>query len=129
MSDDATLTGPMAGAEHQAFGPVEVDTMRVGNGRIKRLVYPPGLRWSVDLRPLVGTELCEHTHVGFRAQGGLEGVYPTAARSRTSRRRRSTSSPGHDAWVTGDEAAVLIQLDFEGRTTETLGLPARHGHD
>jgi hypothetical protein len=31
--------------------------------------------------------------------------------------------------VTGDEAAVLIQLDFEGRTTETLGLPARHGHD
>jgi hypothetical protein len=129
MSDDATLTGPMAGAEHQAFGPVEVDTMRVGNGRIKRLVYPPGLRWSVDLRPLVGTELCEHTHVGFLAQGGLEGVYADGCTFAYVAPQAVNIEPGHDAWVTGDEAAVLIQFDFEGRTTETLGLPARHAHD
>ena len=41
----------------------------VGDARIKRMVYPPGMRWSTDLKPLAGTELCEHAHAGFLAQG------------------------------------------------------------
>jgi hypothetical protein len=129
MSDDGALTGPMSGAEHHAFGPVQVDTVRVGIGRIKRLVYPPGLRWSVDLRPIVGTELCEHAHVGFLAQGRIEGVYPDGCTFAYVAPQAVSIDPGHDAWVAGDEAAVLVQFDFEGRTTEMLGLPARHAHD
>jgi hypothetical protein len=33
--------------------------------------------------------------------------------------------PGHDAWVVGDEPAVLIEVDFEGDTAQIFGL---HGH-
>jgi hypothetical protein len=36
--------------------------------------------------------------------------------------------PGHDAWVIGDEAAVLIQFDAEAATTERFGLPGEHRH-
>ena len=36
--------------------------------------------------------------------------------------------PGHDAWVVGQEAAVLIQFDAAGRTAERFGLPTEHRH-
>ena len=36
--------------------------------------------------------------------------------------------PGHDAWVVGDEPAVLIEFDFERDTIATLGLRGRHEH-
>jgi hypothetical protein len=34
--------------------------------------------------------------------------------------------PGHDAWVEGDEPAVLVEFDFERETSERLGL-TEHG--
>ena len=49
--------------------------------------------------------------------GGLRG--PRGGRGR----------PGHDGWVVGDEAAVLVQYDCGADTVERLGLPASHGHD
>jgi hypothetical protein len=36
--------------------------------------------------------------------------------------------PGHDAWVVGDEEAVLIQFDFGVDTLGALGLPDVHRH-
>ena len=69
------LFAAVPGAEHQTFGPVEPDIARVGDARIKRSIYPAGLRWSIDLRPLVGTERCNHAHVGFLASGALHFEY------------------------------------------------------
>jgi hypothetical protein len=36
--------------------------------------------------------------------------------------------PGHDAWVEGDEAAVLIEFDAARDTTELFGVAAEHSH-
>jgi len=36
--------------------------------------------------------------------------------------------PGHDAWVTGTEAAVLIEFDAESDTVRRFGLPPEHRH-
>ncbi len=38
-------------------------------------------------------------------------------------------APGHDAWVVGDEPAVLIEVDFETTTIPRLGMPDAHRHD
>ncbi len=35
---------------------------------------------------------------------------------------------GHDAWVVGDESAVLIQFDAEEETARRFGLPEEHRH-
>ena len=35
---------------------------------------------------------------------------------------------GHDAWVEGGEAAVLVQFDAEQQTARLFGLPERHAH-
>ena len=63
-------------------GGVAIDIADAANGRVKRLCYPPGFRWSTHMQPIVKTELCMHAHVGFLARGhGLEQVRQTLAGS------------------------------------------------
>jgi hypothetical protein len=128
VDHDHPLFAAMSGAEHQSFGPVEIDVARVGEARIKRTVYPAGLRWSVDLRPLVGTELCRHAHIGFLASGSLRFEYPDGCEVALSAPAVVDVAPGHDAWVPGDDAAVLIEVDFEGDTVARLGVADEHHH-
>ena len=40
------VLSPMAGADHHSVAGLEVDVAKVGGGRMKRLVYPVGYRWS-----------------------------------------------------------------------------------
>lgn len=128
VDGDHPLLAAVTGAERQTFGPVEIDVVRVGDARIKRSVYPAGLRWSVDLRPLVGTELCRHAHVGFLASGALRFEYPDGCQVALSAPAVVDIAPGHDAWVPGDEPAVLIEVDFEGDTVGRLGVAGEHHH-
>jgi hypothetical protein len=37
-------------------------------------------------------------------------------------------APGHDAWVQSDEPAVLIEVDYEAKTTTRLGVADEHRH-
>lgn len=128
MTDHGGLLGPIPGAQHEVFAGIEVDAVPAGAARVKRLVYPPGLRWSTHVQPLVETELCMHAHVGFLAQGHLRGQYADGCGFDFRAPHVAVIEPGHDAWVVGDQAAVLIQFDFEADTPAILGLPAQHQH-
>jgi hypothetical protein len=125
MSDNLA---PIAGAEHHKVGGLEVDVARVGSGRMKRLVYPPGYRWSTHMRPVVRTDYCMHTHVGYLAQGHLQGVYEDGCEFEVKAPAFAVVEAGHDAWVVGDEPAVFIQYDFEEGTARRFGVRDRHGH-
>ena len=122
------LLDPIEGADRREIGGATVDIVRAGNGRVKRAVYPPGFRWSTHMRPSVDSELCMHAHVGFLARGRIEGEYKDGCRFEYAAPQVVTIEPGHDAWVVGDEPAVLIQFDWEEGTTRRLGLPAEHAH-
>ena len=122
------LFAAVPGAEHQTFGPVELDIARVGDARIKRSIYPAGLRWSIDLRPLVGTERCNHAHVGFLASGALHFEYADGCGVDLTAPAVVDIAPGHDAWVVGGEPAVLIEVDYAGDTVARLGVAAEHHH-
>jgi hypothetical protein len=126
--DDDPLLAPMPEAEHQTFGPVEIDVVRTGDARVKRSVYPPGMRWSTDLRPLVGTDSCQHAHVGFLARGRLHFEYADGCVVDLAAPAGVDIAPGHDAWVVGDEAAVLVEVDFVGDTVARLGVAPEHRH-
>jgi len=65
----ATKLAPVKGAELREVGNVRLEVGRAGEARVKRMVYPPGFRWSVDMKPIVGTALCMHAHVGFLVSG------------------------------------------------------------
>ena len=122
------LVAPIEGAESREAGGVQVDVVPAGNGRVKRAIYPPGFRWSERMRPIVGTELCMHAHVGFLAQGAIAGRYADGCEFAYAAPAVVVLEPGHDAWVEGDEAAVLIQFDAAGDTAERFGLPPEHRH-
>ena len=123
-----TLLAPITGADHRTVGGVEMDIVRAGNGRVKRLVYPPGFRWSTHMKAVVGTPLCMHAHVGFLARGHVRGEYGDGCTFDHVAPKVIALEPGHDAWVVGDEPAVLLQFDHEGATATRFGLPAEHRH-
>ena len=123
-----TLLAPIEGATHQELGGITVDSVQAANGRIKRLVYPPGFRWSTHMKPLVDTALCMHAHVGFLARGHIQGTYADGCPFQFIAPQVVVVEPGHDAWVVGEEAAVLIQFDAEAATASRFGLPAMHQH-
>ena len=122
------LLARMAGAEHREVGGVSIDTTRAANGRVKRVCYPPGFRWSTHMKPLVNTPLCMHAHVGFLARGRVRGTYADGCAFDLAAPRAVVIEPGHDAWVVGKNAAVLIEFDTESTTAARFGLPDTHRH-
>ena len=122
------LLEPIEGADRREVGGVTVEIVRVGNGRVKRAIYPPGFRWSTHMKEKVGTDLCMHAHVGFIARGRIHVEYGDGTIVEFVAPQVVAIEPGHDAWVVGDEEAVLIQFDSEEGTARRFGLPSEHSH-
>ena len=97
---------------------VRVGSLMVGLGRVE-----PGFRWSTHMRKATDERLCQIHHVQMLLSGRFavqmeDGEYVEIAPNEVF-----DVPPGHDAWVLGDEPAVL--LDFLGNVGQ-LGLPASH---
>ena len=122
------LTAPMNGAEHSEIAGVEIDVARAGECRVKRVTYPPGFRWSSHMKAIVGTELCQHAHVGFLARGEIHVQYADGCTVEFPAPQAVAIAPGHDGWVVGSEPAVMIEVDFERDTVRRMGMPAAHFH-
>jgi hypothetical protein len=128
MSAADPLTAPIPGADRRDVGGVQLEVARAGSGRVKRMIYPVGFRWSTHMKPLVGGESCTHAHVGFLVRGQIHVEYPDGCKLELVAPQVVAIEPGHDGWVMGDEPAVLIEFDFEGDTARRFGVPERHQH-
>jgi hypothetical protein len=126
-SADALL-GPLEDVVRRDVGHVRLEAGRAGEARVKRMIYPPGFRWSVDMKPVVGTDYCMHAHVGFLARGRIHIEYADGCRVECEAPQVIAIEPEHDGWVVGNEPVVVIEFDFEGDTIRRLGMPERHRH-
>ena len=122
------LFATVKGAERRDVGRVRLEVGRAGAARVKRMIYPVGFRWSVDMKPAIGTNLCMHAHVGFLAHGEIHIEYADGCVVDYRAPQIVAIDPGHDGWVVGKEPVVLIEFDFEGDTVAKIGMPAAHGH-
>jgi hypothetical protein len=122
------LLAPIKDAQRRVVGGVECEVVRAGAGRVKRMVYMPGFRWSTHLKSIVGTEFCMHAHVGFLVQGEIHVEYPDGCVLEHKAPQIVAIDPGHDGWVVGNEPVVLIEFDFERDTIRRLGMPDAHRH-
>ena len=113
----------MPGADSRTVGSVQLDIVRAGTGRVKRAIYPAGFRWSTHMKPVTGTDTCQHAHVGFLARGRIHVHFPDGCVQEYEAPAALVIEPGHDAWVIGDQPAVVIEFDFEGETVARFGVP------
>ena len=110
------LLAPMRGADRRQIGGVVIDTAPVANGRVKRVCYPPGFRWSVHMQHIVKSPLCMHAHVGFLARGRVR-YERGGAGALADLEKAAELSRGQDAAVLHALAAALAQA---GRKTDAL---------
>jgi class 3 adenylate cyclase len=89
----------------------KVELVELGDRVIGRLVWEPGWRWSVDVKPIAGTQWCQSHHVGYSVSGHLRVQMSDGVELELGPGEVFEIPPGHDAWVLGDEPFVTI--DFE----------------
>ena len=119
---------PIEGATLREVGGVLIEVVPAGAARVKRMIYPPGFKWSSAMKAIVGTDRCMHAHVGFLARGEIHIEYADGCVEKYKAPQVVAIDPGHDGWVVGREPVVLIEFDFEADTIERLGMPAEHRH-
>ena len=128
MSRTDPLLAPMKNADRREVGGVTIEIVSAGASRVKRMIYPPGFRWSTHMKPLVGTDLCMHAHVRFLARGQIQVRYADGCTAELAAPQAVAIEPGHDGSVIGNEPAVMIEFDFESETIQRLGMPDAHRH-
>jgi class 3 adenylate cyclase len=93
----------------------QVEVVEMDDNIVGRMTYEPGWQWSVDVKPIAGSDSCQFHHLGFTVSGRLRVQMADGAELETGPNEVFEFPPGHDAWVVGNEPWVAI--DFEAMRT------------
>jgi mannose-6-phosphate isomerase-like protein (cupin superfamily) len=97
-----------------------IDVVRLDGFTIGRFTFEPGWRWSECIKPVVGTETCQNSHVGYAISGRGIIQMDDGSQMEIVPGQSYTIPPGHDAWVVGNEPFVVIEV----MSAEQFGKPA-----
>ena len=93
-------------------GKGKADIVVVGGRTIGRGEFEPGWRWSENVKPIAGTDSCQAPHTGYVISGRMHVVMDDGTEAEAGPGDAVVISPGHDAWIVGDEPCVM--LDWSG---------------
>ncbi|MGI5206751.1 MFS transporter [Spirillospora sp. CA-108201] len=77
-----------------------------------KATFEPGWRWTESVKDIAGTDLCEVHHNGYVVSGRMHIRMRDGAEQEVGPGDVFVATPGHDAWVVGDEPCVVF--DFAG---------------
>nr|WP_040863551.1 cupin domain-containing protein [Nocardia niigatensis] len=89
-------------------GTGRMDLVETPHGPVGRAVFEPGWRWSQHVKPIAGTDSCQAMHVGYCVSGRLRIQMDDGTENEIGPGDFLFCPPGHDAWVVGNEACVMI---------------------
>lgn len=113
--------------ERREFPSGHAEILKMGPGEVGRLVFQPGWRWSKDVKAIARTASCEAPHFQYHVSGRL-GIRMDDGREFVAGPGDVTCLPkGHDAWVVGNEPAVVV--DWFGASHYALSPGAGSGGD
>ena len=98
--------------EIREFPQGRVELINIGGATIGRAIFEPGWRWATSVQPLARTRSCEAPHFQYHVSGVLRIRMDDGAEFDCKPGDVSLLPSGHDAWVVGNEAAVVV--DFQG---------------
>lgn len=109
----------MARLQRRRFSqPVEVrryphgytEVVELENVVVGRVVEQPGWRWSVDVKPIAGTDWCQLHHMGYALEGRIHVETPDGTALELGPGDVFEIPPEHDAWVIGEEPWVAVEF-------------------
>lgn len=86
------------------------DVVQVAGKAVARGHFEPGWRWSENVKPIVKTDLCEFSHLGYCLEGRMRIYMSDGSEIEITPGEVAAIAPGHDAEVIGNETCVF--LDF-----------------
>jgi len=87
-----------------------VEVVRLEGFTLGRFNFQPGWRWSECVKPVVKTDLCQVSHVGYAVSGRITVRLNDGTEKSISAGESYTIPPGHEAWVEGNEPFVGIEV-------------------
>ncbi len=87
-----------------------VEVVHLEGFTIGRFIFQPGWRWSECIKPVVKTDHCQASHVGYAISGQLKVRLKDGTEKAISAGDSYTIPPGHDAWVEGNQPFVGIEV-------------------
>lgn len=87
-----------------------VEVVRLPGFTLGRFKFEPGWRWSECVKPVVGTETCQISHVGHVVSGRITIRLNDGSQKSIGPGDSYTIPPDHDAWVEGKEPFVCIEV-------------------
>jgi hypothetical protein len=116
---NAELKGFATPDEVRTFPLGRLELVRIGGATIGRAVFEPGWRWATSVQPIARTTSCEAPHFQYHVSGVLKVVMDDGTELECRPGDISLLPSGHDAWVVGPEAVVVV--DFQGMVDYALG--------
>lgn len=108
-------------AEHKNFGQPDevrefpkgrVELLTIGGATIGRAIFEPGWRWATSVQPIAKTQSCQAAHFQYHVSGTIRVKMDDGTEFDCGPGDVSLLPSGHDAWVVGDEPAIVV--DFQG---------------
>jgi len=100
-----------------------LELINIGGATVGRAVFEPGWRWLTSVQPLANTKSCEAPHFQYHVSGVLMVKMDDGTELECRPGDMSLLPSGHDAWVVGNEPAVVV--DFQGMVDYAT---SRHAH-
>ncbi|MPZ50394.1 MAG: cupin [Dehalococcoidia bacterium] len=94
--------------EKTEFPGGEVAIVKVAGTPVGKFRFEPGWSWSKNVKPIVGGEWCQETHLGYTISGRLHVKMSTGEEFECGPDSVGIIPPGHDGWVVGDEPYVGV---------------------
>jgi hypothetical protein len=100
--------------EKRTFEHGDLNVVNLTGTTVVRAVFNPGWKWSTDVKPIVGTTSCQASHAGYVISGRLHVRMDDGQEYELGPGDAHIVSPGHDAWVVGDEPCIAVDFATTG---------------
>ena len=96
--------------ELRNFDKGKLELITLGGVTFGRATLQPGWKWSTCIKPLVKTKSCEAPHLQYHVSGRIAVLMDDGSEAEFGPGDVSLIPPGHDAWVVGNEPAVVVDI-------------------
>ena len=86
----------------------------MGDGvKVSKVVAEKGWKWSECVKPTVGTDSCQASHIGVLAKGTMTVRMDDGTEMNYEAGDAYMIGPGHDAWITSEGGSESYEVSFD----------------